>query len=107
MQRLLFLCSKNKLRSPTAEELFCELPGVEVDSAGVSRGAEVFLSQDQVEWADLIFVMEKVHRQKLNQRFQHVLAGKRIVVLGIPDNYDYMDPELIDLLKRKCAPYLP
>jgi len=106
MKKLLFLCSRNKLRSPTAQDLFSELDGVETDSAGVSRDAEVFLSEEQIEWADLILVMEKVHRSKLNQKFGHCLGGKKVVVLNIPDNYEYMDEELVSLLERKCAPYL-
>ena len=91
MKRLLFLCSQNKLRSPIAETIFCDHPGVEVDSAGLNRGATVYLSDEQVEWADLILVMETAHRNKLNRNYRHLLAGKRVVVLGIPDDYEYMD----------------
>lgn len=106
-KRLLFLCSQNKLRSPTAETLFAEHPGVEVDSAGLNHDAEVPLSEEQIDWADIILVMEKAHRTRLNRKFSFALAGKRIVVLNIPDDYDYMDPALIALLKTRCAPYLP
>ncbi|TLD72084.1 phosphotyrosine protein phosphatase [Phragmitibacter flavus] len=106
-KRILFLCSQNKLRSPTAETIFRGHQGIEVDSAGLNNDAEVPLSHEQIEWADLIVVMEKTHRERLNRKFQHALGGKRIVVLNIPDNYEYMDPALIDLLKMRCAPYLP
>ena len=99
---LLFLCSRNKLRSPTAEAIFSGRPGVEVDSAGLSDDAEVPVSLDQIEWADIILVMEKIHREKLNRRFGEALAGKRIRVLGIPDNYGYLDPALIRVLESKC-----
>jgi len=104
--KLLFLCSKNKLRSPTAECLFAEESHHEVDSAGLNKDAEIRLSDEQVRWADLIFVMEKIHRTKLNQRYQHVLRGKKVIVLGIPDHYSFMDEELITLLKQKCSAYL-
>jgi len=107
LKRLLFICSQNKLRSPTAEVLFAEYPGIEVDSAGLNNDAEVPLSDGQLEWADLILVMQKTHRSRLNQKFPHALAGKRIAVLNIPDDFSYMDPELIEILKRKCAQYLP
>ena len=107
MKHLLFLCSKNKLRSPTAESVFADHPGIEVDSAGISNDAEIIVSEEQLEWADVILVMEKSHRSKLNQKFSRPLAGKRIAVLNIPDNYDFMDGELIRILKSKCAPYLP
>lgn len=106
-RRLLFLCSRNKLRSPTAEEIFSGVPGIEVDSAGLSPDAEVPLSREQIEWADVILVMEKVHRDRLNRQFGDALAGKRVRVLGIPDNYEFMDPKLIRLLEAKCASYLP
>ena len=106
-KRVLFLCSQNKLRSPTAEAVFADHPGVEVDSAGLNHDAEVPLSEEQVRWADLILVMEKVHRTRLNRRFAKALAGKRVAVLDIPDNYACMDPVLIALLKRKCAQYIP
>lgn len=106
-KHILFLCSQNKLRSPTAEAIFSDHPGIEVDSAGLNNDAEVPLSTEQVEWADLIIVMEAAHRNRLNRKFRDSLSGKRIAVLNIPDEYDYMDPSLISLLKLRCAPYIP
>ena len=107
MKRLLFVCSRNRLRSPTAQEVFSDYDGIEVDSAGLSKDADTVLSEDQVAWADVVIVMEKIHRERLNRKFGHVLKGKRVAVLGIPDDYDFMDPALIDLLKNRCAPHLP
>lgn len=107
MKNLLFLCSQNRLRSPTAEDVFRSHPGIEVDSAGLINDAEVPLSHEQIAWADLILVMEKTHRIRLNRKFKPALAGKKIVVLNIPDNYRYMDPALVTLLKTRCSPYLP
>ena len=106
-KHVLFICSRNKLRSPTAEAIFSDHPIIEVDSAGLSSDAEVPLALEQIEWADLILVMEKIHRSRLNQKFGAALSKKRIAVLDIPDEYDYMDPELIRLLRLRCAPYLP
>lgn len=106
-KRILFLCSQNKLRSPTAEAIFSGHPAVDVDSAGLNNDAEVPLCEEQIKWADLILVMETVHRTRLNRRFRNSLAGKRVAVLNIPDDYDYMDPALVDLLKKRCAPYVP
>lgn len=105
-KRILFLCSRNKLRSPTAEKIFANHPGLEVDSAGLNPDAAVRLSPEQIEWADLILVMEKSHRDRLNRKYREYLAGKQISVLGIPDVYDYMDPELVALLKARCARYI-
>lgn len=107
MKHLLFLCSQNKLRSPTAEAIFAELPGIEVESAGLNNDAEVPLSDELVEWADVILVMEKAHRDRLSRKFSHVLGGKRVTVLNIPDDYGFMDEELVRLLKSRCQPHLP
>src|SRR5262245_48762357 len=106
-RHILFVCSQNKLRSPTAEAIFADHPQIDVDSAGLNHDAIVPLSPEQVEWADLILVMEKSHRNKLARKFRKHLAGKRVVVLDIPDNYDYMDPVLVGLIKRRCAPFIP
>jgi predicted protein tyrosine phosphatase len=106
-RRLLFLCSQNKLRSPTAEAVFADYSGIEVDSAGLNNDAQLPLADEQIEWADVVLVMEKIHRTRLNRKFSHALAGKRIAVLGIADDYEYMDQELVQILKAKCAQYLP
>ena len=106
-KRILFLCSQNKLRSPTAEAIFADHPAIDVDSAGLNNDAEVPLSEEQVRWADLIIVMEKAHRNRLSRKFKNALAGKRVAVLDIPDEYDYMDPTLVALLKTRCASYIP
>jgi predicted protein tyrosine phosphatase len=101
MPKILFLCSKNKLRSPTAEAVFCDVEGWEVTSAGISKDAEVPVSLEDIEWADYIFVMENVHKKKLANKFGHALNNQVVISLGIPDDYDYMDEELISILKAK------
>lgn len=106
-RKILFLCSQNKLRSPTAEAIFADTPGIEVDSAGLNHDAEVPLSPEQLEWADTILLMENAQKNRLTRRFGRHLKGKRIGVLNIPDDYDYMDPVLVSLLRTKCAPYFP
>lgn len=106
MPRLLFVCSQNKLRSPTAEAVFRGRAGLEVDSAGLNHDAVVPLSVEQLEWADVVLVMETTHRNRLARRFKIHLKEKRVAVLGIPDEYDFMDPELIRLLEARCRPYL-
>lgn len=89
MRKILFLCSRNRLRSPTAHEVFGSYPGIEVDSAGLSRDADLVVSADQIEWADTILVMEGDHRRKLSSAFGAILKGKRVAVLGIPDEYEF------------------
>jgi len=102
----LFLCSQNRLRSPTAEAVFASWPGVETDSAGLEPSAVVTLSGEQLAWADIVFVMERAHSTLLAQRFGPLLSGKRVVCLDIPDCYAFMDPELVALLERKAGAYL-
>jgi len=104
--RALFICTHNRLRSPTAEQVFASWPGIETDSAGVGADADVPLSPEQLAWAEIVFVMEKVHRSRLSKQFQRHLNGKRIVCLDIPDDYDYMQPELVRRLEKKVAPFL-
>jgi predicted protein tyrosine phosphatase len=99
--RLLFICSQNRLRSPTAEQVFADRPGLETASAGTNRGADNPLSAELVDWADVIFVMEKQHQRKLADNFKAQLRGKRVVCLGIRDDYQFMQPELVDLLEEK------
>jgi predicted protein tyrosine phosphatase len=106
MKRALFICSQNRLRSPTAEHVFSSWPGVETDSAGLNQDAAVALSAEQIEWASLIFVMEKSHRNKLSKKFRNHLKGKRVICLEIPDEYEYMQPDLVRLLEAKVGPYL-
>ena len=107
MTNVLFVCSANRLRSPTAEQIFSTWPGIETDSAGISHGASVLLSSEQIEWADIIFVMEKTHRTKLSRKFRPSLKGKRIICLDIPDDYEFMDPVLIQMLESRAGRFLP
>jgi predicted protein tyrosine phosphatase len=106
MRKVLFICSQNRLRSPTAEQVFADWPGVETASAGLNNDAENPLTPELLTWADLVFVMERVHRNKLSSRFRTHLGRQRVVCLDIPDEYDYMDPELITLLRAKVPRHL-
>ncbi len=107
MKNVLFVCSQNRLRSPTAEQVFSSHPGIECSSAGTNHDADNPLTPELVEWADIIFVMERAHRNKLTAKFKRYLADTRIIVLDIPDDYEYMDPGLVRLLKAKVMPFLP
>lgn len=106
MRNYLFVCSQNKLRSPTAEQIFSDVPHIEVSSAGTNHDAENPLTPELIEWAHTIFVMERAHRNRVQRHFRRALNGKRIVCLDIPDDYDFMDAELIALLKTRMARFL-
>jgi predicted protein tyrosine phosphatase len=105
--RLLFVCGRNRRRSPTAERIFSEAPGVDVDSAGLNSDADTPLSADLIEWAEVIFVMDAKQKAKLSRMFSSRLRGKRVVSLRIPDDYEYMDPELVRLLWERAARLIP
>lgn len=106
MTRALFICSRNRLRSPTAEAVFAAWPGVETDSAGLAPDADTRLSAEQIEWAEIVFVMERAHKTRLSAQFGPHLKHKKIVCLDIPDRYAFMQPELVTLLERKAGPFL-
>ena len=107
MKRVLFVRGQNKLRSPTAEHIFASGPGVETASAGLKHEADVPVSPELLEWADVIFVMECLHRAKPAQRFRKHLSGKRVICLEVPDMFTYMQPELVSLLEARVSPDLP
>lgn len=102
---ILFVCSRNKWRSLTAETIFKNSQKHNVKSAGTESTARIKVSEKLILWSDLIFVMEKRHKQRLKEKFSSVMDGKEIVVLGIPDDYEYMDVELIEILKTSVSPY--
>jgi predicted protein tyrosine phosphatase len=106
MKNVLFVCSRNRLRSPTAEQIFSNRRDIEVASAGTNHDADTALTADLVSWADIIFVMEKVHRAKLQKRFKASLKNARIICLDIPDDYEFMDPDLVRLLEARVPRYL-
>lgn len=105
--RVLFVCSRHRLRSPTAEAVFRGWPGLEVASAGLKRDAEEVATPEDIAWADLIFAMESAHRRELSRRFQPYLRNTRVIVLGIKDEYEFMDADLVAMLKRVVPPHLP
>ena len=104
-QNVLFICSRNQWRSPTAEQVFRKHPMLAVRSAGTSPSARRTVSVDDVGWASVILVMEEKHKSRLKAQFGRLLEGRAIHVLDIPDDYKYMDPELVEQLEQ-CVPSL-
>ncbi len=104
--KLLFVCSRNRLRSLTAEKMFEGMAGYQARSAGTQPDARIVVTEGHVGWADIIFVMEKSHLDRLRQKFPEALAGKQVVTLHISDDYMFMQPELVDELRTKLAEYV-
>ncbi|MGL5422281.1 low molecular weight protein tyrosine phosphatase family protein [Serratia fonticola] len=103
---VLFVCSRNQWRSPTAERIWQRTPGLTTRSAGTSRNAKKTVTPELLRWADMIFVMEQKHKSRLVAEYQRLLEHKPLHVLDIPDDYQYMDPELITLLEQSAEPFL-
>lgn len=105
MTKALFVCGKARMRSPTAADLARDKWGIETDFAGLSNDADEKLSLEQVEWAEVIFVMERRQRTRLTSLFSAALAGKKVIVLNVPDRFGYMEPELVTLLEERFTRY--
>jgi len=105
-KKLLFVCSRNRFRSLTAEKWFENSPDYQVRSAGTQPAARIVVTDGHVGWADIIFCMEKSHVNKLRRKFPEALHGKRVVCLHIPDDYEFMQPDLLDELRAKLVHYV-
>jgi predicted protein tyrosine phosphatase len=103
---LLFVCSRNQWRSPTAESIYKNYSEINVKSAGTEPSARIKLNSKIIEWSDYIFVMEKKHKQRMCENFPAETKDKRIIILNIPDEYKYMDPDLIEEIKSKVEEYI-
>jgi predicted protein tyrosine phosphatase len=103
---LLFVCSRNQWRSPTGEQVWRRHPRVNVRSAGTSAGARRVVSAADLAWADVVLVMEDKHKSRLLADYRALLSHKPLHVLDIPDDYRYMDPELVELLGDPVAELL-
>ena len=106
-RNVLFICSQNRLRSPTAEQVFATWPGIATASAGLNHDAENPVTPELLQWADIVFVMESAHRSKLSAKFKPHLKNARVVCLEIPDEFEFMSPDLIQLLKARVPRHLP
>jgi predicted protein tyrosine phosphatase len=104
--RVLFLCSRNQWRSPTAEAVYQNDPRVEARSAGVSAVARRRVTEKLLRWADVVLVMEAEHKRRLREQFPDSFHELRVGVLDIADEFEFMDTELVALLKERVEPWL-
>lgn len=105
--KVLVLCSRNRWRSPTAEKLINALPGYRARSAGTAASARVRVNQKHVEWADVILVMEPHHAKRVREEFGPLLQDTPLHCLDVPDDHQFMDPELVQLLHERLPEFLP
>ena len=105
--RVLFICRHNRMRSPTAERLFSKRPDLDVKSAGTSPDALTRVNEHMLEWADVILIMDDQQRRSLMNRFSGHPALDRLICLDIPDEFGFLQPELVELLEARVPPHLP
>ena len=103
---VLFVCSQNRWRSPTAEKIYQRHARLNVRSRGTSSNARRAVRQADIAWADVIMVMEPKHQRRLRADFPESLSFKDVHVLDIPDDYRFMDPELVELIEAAVEPLL-
>jgi len=103
---VLFICSGNQWRSPTGEQVWRNHPELAVRSAGTSPKAKRTINAKDIQWADVIFVMEEKHKSRLKAQFTRLLNYKDVQVLDIPDEYQYMDNDLVEIMKQTVGSYL-
>jgi len=97
--KVLFVCGRNQWRSPTAERVYRNDPRLSVRSAGVSNHARRQINGDDLDWADLVLVMERKHAARIREQFPDRSVFPKIDSLEIPDEYRAMDDELVALIK--------
>jgi len=107
LTKILFVCSRNRRRSLTAETIFKSLPFWEVRSAGTEESARIKVTPGHLGWADVIVVMEKRHKERLHQKYPGLLAEKPCACLFIQDDYEFMDTALVSELKVKMQEQFP
>jgi len=105
-QKILFVCSRNRWRSLTAEKIFDGVNGIQARSAGTETNARIKITAGHISWATLIFVMEKKHLRRLQEKFPEEIAAKKVVCLHITDDYKFMQSELVDILEASVSPHL-
>lgn len=103
---LLFVCTVNRMRSCTAETVYGANPVYRVKSAGIAPTAPNQVTAELLNWADMVFVMENMHRAFITEKFPDIDLSKKLIVLDIPDFFYYMEPELVELLRKKVDPHL-
>ena len=104
--KILFICSANVDRSPTAARIYKDHPGLEVESAGTAWYAQTPVNEELLRWADAILCMEKRQKQMIVEDFSAIVSDKLIDYLDIEDVYPFMHPTLVEIIKEKTDAWL-
>jgi len=101
-KRVLTVCSANMLRSPTIALVLSMDPyNFNTRSAGVAGFALIPVTDELLFWADEIVCADTEHATAINAKLMSLNLDKPIVNLRIPDNYEYRNPDLIEMIKRR------
>ncbi len=105
-KRILFVCTVNVMRSATAHQIYSNDLRFQVRSAGTHHSAGTVLSKELLDWAEMVVVMEERHLNFIRKTYPAIFKGKNIVCLDVPDNYDYMQAELVALLRDRFEEFV-
>ena len=105
--KVLFVCSRNRRRSLTAETIFKNEAAWDIRSGGTEESARIKVTAGHLGWADVIVVIERRHKERLWQKYPEELAAKPCVCLFISDDFEFMDANLIELLREKMREHFP
>lgn len=107
--RVLFVCSGGLLRSATAAHTFSADP-YKWNTRSAASNKEYGLNpvnEALLFWAELICVMDFEHIELMQSlKINFDLYSHKVVDLHIPDDYSYMQPELVDILKWHVHNYV-
>ena len=106
LRRVLFVCHLNRSRSATAERLFCKRRDLDVRSAGTATDALVRVNKQMLEWANVIFTMDETQQHALERMFPDHPAVQHLICLDIPDDFAFLQPDLVKLLEERVATHL-
>jgi predicted protein tyrosine phosphatase len=104
--KILFVCGRNQWRSPTAERIYRNDDRVAVRSAGCASTSPRTVTRDDLDWADLVLVMDRSYAERIKAQFPGLADFPPMESLEIPDDYALMDKELIDLISSGTEPYI-
>lgn len=102
MKHILFVCNQGQFRSRTAQDLFQHDPDIEARAVGIDKTAPQRITPEDLTWADMIYCMMPEHRKYI-YRMGGTRSHLNIGVLFIPDDYDYNQPELVQILTNQLS----
>jgi predicted protein tyrosine phosphatase len=98
--KVLFVCGRNKRRSPTAEHIYKNDRRMEVRAVGLGETSPRQVTAGDVAWADLILPMERKNAIRLKVMFPQFDPFPDMEILDICDDYKFRDKKLVEILQE-------